>query len=111
MNTFSCHASQTKLVAAARDYLAMQVALPVGALRLCAVVRELGEPYASRHRVFAEFAQAMPPDAPIGTSRLHWAPAALIARDAMLADVEGCYRARLLEECIEIMHRYKWRGS
>ncbi|MES2322294.1 MAG: hypothetical protein V4633_08540 [Pseudomonadota bacterium] len=96
-----------QLVSAARTMISMQVGLSVGALRVVGMLRELGEPYETRHGVFAEFMMAIPADIPVGTARLYWTPQALLDRDAVLAAIEARFRKRLLEECFEIIRMYK----
>lgn len=96
-----------RLVSAARTMISMQVGLSVGALRLVGMLRELGEPYETRHAIFAEFMAAIPADIPVGTARLYWAPEALMDKDAVLANIEARYRRRLLQECIALSRIYK----
>ena len=94
---------ETKLVAAARAMLSMQVGLSVGALRIVDILAQADGPCTARHGVFAEFLSRIPPGVPLGTARLYWAPAALLERDAVLAGIEAAYRARLMQECMLII--------
>jgi hypothetical protein len=100
-------ACKKRLVAAARAMLSMQVGLSMGAFRMIEILLELGDPYETQHFVFAEFAASIPVVVPIGSARLYWAPQALLEKDAMLAEIEGRFRRRLLEGCIDIIGRYK----
>jgi len=99
-------ARRERLVAAARAMLSMQVGLATGAFRLERVLGSLGEPYQSQHSVFRRFTGAIPADIPVGSARLHWVPALLLATDTKLAKIEDKFRASLLEECIAIIQAY-----
>jgi hypothetical protein len=95
-----------RLVSAARALLSLQVGLYVGARRIENSLIWLGPDFKTKHRVFAEFTDAVPRDIPVGTARLLWNPEAMLATDARLANVEGRFRAQLLAECVEIVKHY-----
>lgn len=95
-----------RLVSAARALLSLQVGLYVGARRIENSLVWLGPDFQAKHRVFAEFTDAVPRDIPVGTARLLWNPEAMLATDARLASVEARFRAQLLAECVEIVRHY-----
>lgn len=95
-----------RLVSAARALLSLQVGLYVGARQIENSLIWLGADFETKHRVFAEFTDAVPRDIPVGTARLLWNPEAMLATDVRLASVEGRFRAQLLAECVEIVRHY-----
>ena len=95
-----------RLVSAARALLSLQVGLYVGARRIENSLIWLGPDFRTKHRVFAEFTNAVPRDIPVGTARLLWDREAMLATNTRLASVEARFRAQLLAECVEIVRRY-----
>jgi hypothetical protein len=95
-----------RLVSAARALLSLQVGLYVGARRIENSLIWLGPDFRMKHRVFAEFTDAVPRDIPVGTARLLWNLQTMLATDARLASVEARFRAQLLAECVEIIRTY-----
>ncbi|MET0322488.1 MAG: hypothetical protein ABW069_17335 [Duganella sp.] len=95
-----------RLVSAARALLALQVGLYVGSRRIENVLTWLGPEFRMKHRIFAEFTNAVPLDIPVGTARLLWAPEAMLKTDERLATVETQFRTKLLAECVEIIKQY-----
>jgi len=95
-----------RLVSAARALLSLQVGLYVGAKRIQNSLFWLGADFPSRHPIFSEFTAAVPLDIPVGSARLLWNPAAMLATDARLASVEARFRTELLAECVEIIRNY-----
>lgn len=94
------------LVSAARALLSLQVGLYVGARRIDNALSRLGPQWLAKHRIFSQFADAVPHDIPVGTARLFWAPEVVLATDRRLASVEARFRPHLLKECIQIVRDY-----
>jgi hypothetical protein len=98
-------AAHKRLVAAARAILSQEAGFPLGAQRMTRVLRDLGPFYERRYSVFKEFHDAIPGIVPLGQSRLRWDIAELIRQEAALHEVEGRYRARLIQACAEIIEQ------
>ena len=96
-----------RFVSAARALLSLQVGLYVGARRIENSLSWLGPDFQAKHRVFAEFTDAVPRDIPVGTARLFWNLEAMLATDERLASAESRFRAQLLAECVEIVRHYE----
>jgi hypothetical protein len=65
-------------LSAARALLSLQVGLYVGARRIENVLNWLGPDFQTKHRIFSEFADTVPRDIPLGSTRLLWEPLAVL---------------------------------
>lgn len=95
-----------RLVSAARALLSLQVGVYVGARRIENALDLLGPEFQGRHRIFAEFTDAVPLDIPLGSGRLLWDPDVVLKTDARLAAIEARFRPRLLAEALQIIREY-----